>query len=80
MLCTKAKIAVLLLVPLAGPAQDQSAVAANEILSRVAEIHGAAGVFAVAGYRIGERALTELHENRGRRNRGWIPVRATCQV
>jgi len=36
---------------------------ADEVLSRVAEFHGAPGVFAVAGYRIGQRALAELDEN-----------------
>jgi formylmethanofuran dehydrogenase subunit E len=65
MLSTKAIITALLVFPLAGIAQDQSAVTANDILSRVAEFHGAAGVFAVAGYRIGARALSELQEKRG---------------
>ncbi|MDR3664267.1 MAG: formylmethanofuran dehydrogenase subunit E family protein, partial [Mycobacterium sp.] len=32
----------------------------TECLARVKEIHGSAGPWAVAGYRIGERALTEL--------------------
>jgi len=63
MLNTNATVAALLVFPLAGLAQDPSA--ANDILSRVAEFHGAAGVFAVAGYRIGARALSELHEKRG---------------
>ena len=35
------------------------------LLDRVAAIHGAAGVFAVAGYRMGERALHDLGERRG---------------
>ena len=37
----------------------------EEILARVAQIHGNAGVFAVAGYRMGERALTDLGLTRG---------------
>lgn len=37
----------------AGPSSD-------ECLARVKEVHGAAGPWAVAGYRIGERALKEL--------------------
>lgn len=37
----------------------------DEILKDVAAIHGAAGVFAVAGYRMGERALKELDLPRG---------------
>ena len=41
-----------------GWAGDDSAVA--ERLARVREIHGAAGPWAVAGYRMGERALKEL--------------------
>ncbi|HMB02756.1 MAG TPA: hypothetical protein VKP69_03330, partial [Isosphaeraceae bacterium] len=32
----------------------------SDCLTRVREIHGAAGPWAVAGYRIGERALEEL--------------------
>jgi formylmethanofuran dehydrogenase subunit E len=63
MLSTKAIFTALLVFPLAGRAQDPSA--SNDILARVAEFHGAAGVFAVAGYRIGARALTELEEKRG---------------
>jgi hypothetical protein len=35
------------------------------LLARVASIHGVAGVFAVAGYRMGERALHDLGEQRG---------------
>jgi formylmethanofuran dehydrogenase subunit E len=38
---------------------------AEEILARVAQIHGNPGVFAVAGYRMGERALTEMGLQRG---------------
>jgi formylmethanofuran dehydrogenase subunit E len=34
--------------------------ATETALARVAAIHGAAGPFAVAGYRVGERALREL--------------------
>ena len=41
-----------------GPAPDESAV--KERLDRVREYHGAAGPWAVAGYRIGERALGDL--------------------
>lgn len=37
----------------------------NEILSRVEEFHGACGAFAIAGYRIGVRALKELNARRG---------------
>jgi hypothetical protein len=33
---------------------------ADECLARVSDVHGAAGPWAVAGYRIGERALKEL--------------------
>ncbi len=46
-------------------AQDATSATENAILSKVAEFHGAAGVFAVAGYRIGTRALHELGETRG---------------
>lgn len=41
-----------------GRAGDDAVVA--ERLARVREIHGAAGPWAVAGYRMGERALKEL--------------------
>lgn len=41
-----------------GPAAPPSAEA--ECLARVKEIHGAAGAWAVAGYRIGDRALKDL--------------------
>ena len=37
----------------------------DEILNRVAEFHGNAGVFAVAGYRMGQEALRELGQQRG---------------
>ena len=33
----------------------------NDCVSRVRDVHGAAGPWAVAGYRIGERALKELN-------------------
>ncbi len=39
--------------------------ATDQLLKEVAAIHGAAGVFAVAGYRMGERALKELGLPRG---------------
>jgi formylmethanofuran dehydrogenase subunit E len=65
MLSRKATVTALLAFPLAGFAQDQSPAAANDILARVVEFHGTAGVFAVAEYRIGARALTELQEKRG---------------
>jgi formylmethanofuran dehydrogenase subunit E len=41
-----------------GPGSDEAQV--NERLARVKEVHGAAGPWAVAGYRMGERALREL--------------------
>jgi formylmethanofuran dehydrogenase subunit E len=41
-----------------GPALSPAAEA--ECLARVKEIHGAAGAWAVAGYRMGDRALKEL--------------------
>jgi Protein of unknown function DUF111/FmdE, Molybdenum formylmethanofuran dehydrogenase operon len=37
----------------------------DNILSKVEEFHGACGVFAVAGYRIGVRALKEFNVRRG---------------
>src|SRR5579885_2476791 len=37
----------------------------DEILRLVAEFHGNTGVFAVAGYRIGQEALRELGQQRG---------------
>ena len=47
-----------------GYAQEQTT-PLDETLSRVAAIHGVAGVFAVAGYRMGERALQDLAAKRG---------------
>ena len=41
--------------------QPSESARVSECLARVREIHGAAGPWAVAGYRIGERALQELH-------------------
>jgi formylmethanofuran dehydrogenase subunit E len=49
----------------AGTPEGQVPAAAPAALARVAEIHGAAGPFAVAGYRIGERALRDLASSRG---------------
>lgn len=48
--------------PTSRPAADPVALR----LERTAAIHGAAGPFAVAGHRIGERALAELGAERGR--------------
>ncbi len=45
---------------LAGPGRAGDDAAVAERLGRVREIHGAAGPWAVAGYRIGERALEQL--------------------
>src|SRR4051812_35439965 len=54
-----ATILVLVAVSLSGPpTQAPSSDAA--CLARVTEVHGAAGPWAVAGYRIGERALEDL--------------------
>jgi DMSO/TMAO reductase YedYZ molybdopterin-dependent catalytic subunit len=39
---------------------DPAPPASSEALARVAAIHGAAGPFAVAGYRMGQRAMREL--------------------
>lgn len=44
---------------------DAFADRSEDILARVAAIHGNPGVFAVAGYRMGERALQELGLPRG---------------
>lgn len=55
-------LAVLLLATSA--CGDRKNVAADG-LARVAAVHGAAGPFAVAGYRMGERALRELAAQRG---------------
>jgi formylmethanofuran dehydrogenase subunit E len=46
-------------------AQPQTRPAEQETLSKVAAIHGAAGVFAVAGYRIGQNAIERLDQKRG---------------
>jgi formylmethanofuran dehydrogenase subunit E len=49
-----------------GQSQDLSLpTSATTILHQVADIHGEAGPFAVAGYRIGECALKELRLQRG---------------
>jgi formylmethanofuran dehydrogenase subunit E len=58
-------IAVLSTFVLSGQGQNPASPSASEVLSRVAEFHGAAGVFAVVGYRIGARALSLLNEKRG---------------
>ena len=44
---------------------EEQASSVDETLARVAAIHGVAGVFAVAGYRMGERALHDLGAQRG---------------
>src|SRR4051794_23181590 len=54
-----AAILVSVAVCSAGPS-DQAGRAESECLARVKEVHGAAGPWAVAGYRIGERALKDL--------------------
>jgi formylmethanofuran dehydrogenase subunit E len=51
-------LASILAVVAQAPAAPSSAEA--ECLSRVKEIHGAAGAWAVAGYRMGDRALKDL--------------------
>src|SRR4051812_27670794 len=51
-------LAALLTVAAADP--PASSPAPSECLARVREVHGAAGPWAVAGYRIGARALNEL--------------------
>ncbi len=43
-----------------GPPAERDAATVEECLSRVKEIHGGTGPWAVAGYRIGERALKDL--------------------
>lgn len=48
-----------------GPRLCAQTAGVDEILKRVAEFHGNAGVFAVAGYRMGEAALHELGKARG---------------
>jgi formylmethanofuran dehydrogenase subunit E len=45
--------------------QTTASEATEQKLKNVAAIHGAAGVFAVAGYRMGERALNDLGLPRG---------------
>jgi formylmethanofuran dehydrogenase subunit E len=52
-----------LILALAASALGQNAV--DQKLKAVADVHGAAGVFAVAGYRMGEYALRELKLPRG---------------
>lgn len=64
----KAFIALVFLC-YAGPLRAQAPVAlrtpsTESALDQVAFIHGAAGPFAVAGYRMGERALKELEVSR----------------
>jgi formylmethanofuran dehydrogenase subunit E len=57
---------VLLLACLLPAAAEQPPSAQIEaMLTSVAAIHGNAGVFAVAGYRMGDRALREFHQPRG---------------
>jgi len=56
---------LVLLALVAAPVCGQSAESVSDVLKRVAEFHGNAGVFAVAGYRIGQRALQDLGEKRG---------------
>lgn len=66
MLARKITVTSVLMVSLiAGIARSQTGSSDDAILARVAEFHGAAGVFAVAGYRIGIRALHDLGEPRG---------------
>jgi formylmethanofuran dehydrogenase subunit E len=50
----------LALLLLAACSRSAPPASADTALARVAAIHGAAGPFAVAGYRVGERALREL--------------------
>jgi formylmethanofuran dehydrogenase subunit E len=57
---------VLFVLPfLFGSLQGQPRQGVAGILARVAEFHGNPGLFTVAGYRMGERALHELGEQRG---------------
>ena len=56
-------IATVCLLPVRG--QQPTAAHVDSLLAKVAAIHGNAGVFAVAGYRMGERALREFHQPRG---------------
>jgi formylmethanofuran dehydrogenase subunit E len=64
-----ASIAIYVLAPLNVVFSQEPANTVNAgvdtALRQVAEFHGAAGVFAVAGYRMGEHALRELKEPRG---------------
>ncbi|HMF78479.1 MAG TPA: formylmethanofuran dehydrogenase subunit E family protein [Bryobacteraceae bacterium] len=59
------KFAIFVLLATTAALRGQSPATAADMLARVAEFHGNAGVFAVAGYRMGERALHELAEPRG---------------
>lgn len=64
----KGNVMVLSLLMMFGPglvSTEAQASSVEETLTRVAAIHGAAGVFAVAGYRMGERALHDLSVPRG---------------
>src|SRR5262245_34261564 len=63
----KILIPVLLLVAMgsAAVAQTPQNPATASDLDKIAFVHGGAGPFAVAGYRIGERALKELNLPRG---------------
>jgi len=60
---------VLLLVgcgsPGATPAERPTSRPTDDGLARVAAIHGGLGPWAVAGYRMGQRALSELGRERG---------------
>jgi formylmethanofuran dehydrogenase subunit E len=58
------RLVLLLGLAIAGGACDRGA-PAEPALARVAAIHGAPGPFAVAGFRVGERALRELGLNAG---------------
>jgi formylmethanofuran dehydrogenase subunit E len=61
----KAAFFLIFLAFWSAQAQPQARLGEQEILAKVAAIHGAAGVFAVAGYRIGEDALERLNKKRG---------------
>src|SRR5262245_34416012 len=58
-------LAAILWIPPAARAQTSTTESTEQKLKNVAAIHGAAGVFAVAGYRMGERALRDLGLGRG---------------
>lgn len=45
--------------------RQSTEVASSEVMEEVRQVHGGAGPFAVAGYRMGERALKELKLKRG---------------